>query len=122
MNGEELAQMKDGKGGGKGKGAKGSGKGSGKANGKSTPGWLKPERMLCSQFRDTGACTNKECKYLHVTKEEYAKLTVFCVGSHSKGAKGGAAVAGNATSDKKKKNHKAKKSSGAVAAATDLAA
>jgi hypothetical protein len=74
--------------------------------------------MLCFQFRDTGTCTIKDCKYLHATKEEYAKLSAFHAGSNSKGAKGGAAAAGDATSEKKKKR-KAKKGSGA-AAATDL--
>jgi hypothetical protein len=125
MNNEELAQMKagrkDGKGGGKGKGGKGGGKGSGKTSGKSTPGGPKPKKMLCFQFRDTGTCTVENCKYLHVDKEEYAKLMAFS--NPNKGAKGGAAGADkDATGDKKKKKRKAKKGGGAAAAATDLAA
>ena len=72
MNAEELTQMKAGKK-GKGKG-KGDGKGKGKASGKTTPGTPRPKKMLCYKFRDSGACDIKDCKYLHVTTEEYNKL------------------------------------------------
>ena len=77
--------------------------------------------MLCFQLRDTGTCTVENCKYLHATKEEFAKLNVFMSASKGKGAKDSAATADKDATSEKKKKRKNKKGGGAAAAATDSA-
>ena len=77
--------------------------------------------MLCYKFRDTRACDAKDCKYLHVAKDEFDKLSAFMmVGkSNKKDDKGGT---GDASPKKKAKANKKKKGGGDKGAAAEQSA
>ena len=73
--------------------------------------------MLCFKFRDTGTCDVKDCKYLHATKEEFAKLTAFVSQSSNKVSNNKNKAGEEAKGEKKKRKPKAKKGGGEGAAA-----